>query len=827
MRIRKRIYRLLISAVMIVGIAGSSGCGRTGDAVFKNGEGAENAGVSVDSGKAMGRYVELVNPALEDRISAGSRIRLMNDGSLAVFDRHEGMLVSKDNGETWEEKALAWHEELASGAYIMDVALSADGYIGVIYEEYSQAAGEEEPETEAEAEKTDSTVGKKAEEAEAEAETAADAAADTAEDEAEEGLEMAENVDFTLHPRCLVAAPDGSLVDVLIPDVNGEYLQNLYFSDDGRLFASALGGQIYEIDKTEGSYELVTELADWVFYLSVQDNIMLCENTEGITLFDLDKGEVIEDETLDDFIESEFGGKLEFVNMTAVPILVLPEDDNIVYLVCEKGIYRHVIGGSMIEQLTDGALTVLNDPAYQIMDGMLLEDGAFQILFWGGTLITYTYDPDMPTLPDIQVKAYSLEENYTLKRAISQYQSGHPEVYIKYETGMDNESSMTREDALKKLNTEIAAGNGPDIMILDNMPIESYINKGILADLAVYLEDINSEEYFTNILNSYQSDAGTYLIPMQFRLLLMAGDSSRLAQMDSLEGAAEIIEQCRREKPEGSLLGIWQEKQVLANLIPLGLPDWKRENGEADKAALVDFFTAAKQLWDAENAGITEEMRADYEESVMNLSDSTGMPGEEISQYRLQMGSAVVDYAAGKQDFVIGSLSDSMSFDTLLSSFKIKGRTTGDYAAVRKNGKGVFIPETFAGISSTSEYQEIAGEVLKIMLKGEVTGGFCVNKAEWKERLSINATEDGTAYGSIGVAGNEDDIEIVLDIYPAAEEAVDRLMQTADSVTVPYVREPVVEDAILEIGERVLRGEITAEMGSEEVIKKIAIYMAE
>ena len=46
------------------------------------------------------------------------------------------------------------------------------------------------------------------------------------------------------------------------------------------------------------------------------------------------------------------------------------------------------------------------------------------------------------------------------------------------EIGTSGEDSVTVSDALRTLNTDIMAGKGPDILILDGMPVENYIQKG-------------------------------------------------------------------------------------------------------------------------------------------------------------------------------------------------------------------------------------------------------------------------------------------------------------------------------------------------------------
>ena len=59
-----------------------------------------------------------------------------------------------------------------------------------------------------------------------------------------------------------------------------------------------------------------------------------------------------------------------------------------------------------------------------------------------------------------------------LRQAISVYQKQNPDVYVDLEIGMSGEDSVTASDALRTLNTDIMAGKGPDILILDGMPVD-------------------------------------------------------------------------------------------------------------------------------------------------------------------------------------------------------------------------------------------------------------------------------------------------------------------------------------------------------------------
>lgn len=766
----------------------------TGDADEMSETNAEKADTEDTSSKskAMGRYVETENDFLKETIRSGGKLTRMSDDSLVIFTRSEGKWVSKDNGETWEPENLAWYEELkAENAYIMSVAVSRDGYVGIIYEDgimYEEDAGGAETESEA---------------AESESET-----------EEYSGL----------HPKYRIVTPEGAFVDVEIPHEEKKYLENFHFSEDGRLFGAALGGMVYEINREDGSYKELFELSDWVYEMEVKGNLLACMNTEGITFYDLEKEEIIEDEVLDDFVGELFERGLGSGDIYTTPIVLLLEDENILYMVMEDGIFRHVVGGSAVEQLADGALLSLSNPSFSMCDGVLEEGNVFMILYGDGVLRTYRYDEKVPTVPDIQLKAYSLVENETLKLAISTYQAEHPEVYIRYETGMSGTDSTTREDALKKLNTEIVAGSGPDIFVLDNMPVEAYMEKGVLLDLSPYLEKMPEEEYFRNVLEACQTESGIYAVPAQFSLPVIAGSEDTIRKGTDLAGLADAMEAGRTEQAEGNILGVMTEEELLSMLIPVGAPAWKKD-GQIDEAALQEFFRTAKRIWNAENAGITEEMRTAYEQEMVQMM-SWGMTEADIQAWQFSLDGQLLDYLSGKQRIAIGSLESSWELDMMLSSFRIEGKKDSAYGICKAQGKGVFIPEMLLGISATSKYPDIAGELLQRALDGEAWDGFPVGKEKCREELLINFNEEGSQYGGMSVM-DENGTALSLDIYPSSKEEVEHLMRQAESAAMPYVKDSVLEDAVREAGSRVLAGEMSEEDGVAAVQKKVAIYMAE
>ncbi len=329
----------IISMLLVFVILFCTACGKNADSTG-NTSNSEINGSDINSGKnesqndnqAVGRYVENEKSGLKDFIDFPADIKTMEDGSLAVFDTYAGMWSSADNGETWEYNELEWFSTLMEEeAYILHLGMTPDGYFILskgIFD--SSDSGEE-------------------------------------------------NNDF--NTECLLVKPDGSLIKCDIKLDGSTYIMNTFATDDGRMFASALNGSLYEINREDGSAEKLFETEDYIYQLDVQGNHLVCASAEGIGIYDLTTNEKVEDKVLDDFVKTNLGQNMGQTSERAIPVKTLLEDENIMYIICEKGIYRHVIGGTSMEQVLDGSLSSLSNPSFYIITATLVEDSSFYVLF--------------------------------------------------------------------------------------------------------------------------------------------------------------------------------------------------------------------------------------------------------------------------------------------------------------------------------------------------------------------------------------------------------------------------------------------------------------
>ena len=116
----------------------------------------------------------------------------------------------------------------------------------------------------------------------------------------------------------------------------------------------------------------------------------------------------------------------------------------------------------------------------------------FMVLLFGdsggnGDLYFYHYDETLPTHADTTLTVWSLADSATARLAVNAYKKANPEVDVTFETAVQTDTddvSAAINDALTQLNTELLAGEGPDVLLLDRVDYTTYINKGMLADMS-------------------------------------------------------------------------------------------------------------------------------------------------------------------------------------------------------------------------------------------------------------------------------------------------------------------------------------------------------
>lgn len=784
---KKKILCLLLTAAMVVMAAGCGGQDTSGNSAEGGSQNNSSANVQQEGEQAiddvtpseniaMGRYVE-EEIDISEYIGNVLDMQMLSDGSIMILSQYNLPIVSKDNGVTWEEKEVQWLTDcFAKSDYIFAAKAAPDGTIGVVYSVHG---------------------------------------------------------DEDMDGNVVLIKPDGTVIPVEVSMENDEAsLNDIWVSDTGRFFVTSYQDRnIYEV-KEDGSSEIFLSPQQRADYVKVVGNVAAVDsyaNAERVfELYDIETKELIDDEVLQSFLKDYYGERSSNGNYWYSMIYFIGKD-NVIHLAGNKGIHRHVIGGSAVEQLVDGGLSRLGSPDYGIVGFLPLSDTEFLALFANLKLIRFTYDPNVPTVPNNRIKVYSLEESSDLRVAISTYQVKNPDMFIEYEVGIESGSSITRDDALKKLNTQIVAGEGPDLLCLNGLPIDSYVEKGLLMDISTLINDLEKEEnMFENLFRAFEKDGALYMVTGQVCLTMIGGHEKYVSQMNDLKTIADGVEKMREDYPGKDLIGMGQAKQVMKGFALTSAPAWKTENGELDKEALEEFLTQTKRIYEAQMDGLDEKLLERY--SMFN-DIFTDEYGENWMYNRMFYYPSETDLIGNLTQLEIGSLIYPYGYCEQISVPRNEGGEDIVFKPVSGQCNNTFTPSLLLGINAASPRTEYAEDFLKELLSKETQAamdGLSVNRDAMKELFipKENMLGENGEYGSIGTS-SWDGEPISLQVYFPSQEQIDTLFKWIESVNTPYLEDSVLEETVFEEGSKFILGEQSLEEALSAIEQKIAIYLAE
>ena len=786
-----RTVSVLLAAVMTLTLAGcvrveenTAGAGNTGAATV--GTGAESTGgiagaqeqdetgvpMSTDGLNVMGRYVEQ-EIDLSEQLWNPRSMCMLDDGSIAIIDAGGGIFVSRDKGSTWIDETADWYDAMhKEHLYIGEAAMASDGTAAVVYDAISG--------------------------------------------------------NDSYDPLAKLILPDGTEVPVEI-DFTGDdkYIRQVIAGDDGRIFAQTFES-IYEIH-SDGSGEkiLTPEDSSWIW---AQGNLLFIDSDgRGLTLpviYDMDAKEYVEDEVLIDFVNETYPDRI-YNGTNDSTMQLLPGAGGTVYIVGSKGIQRHVLGGNMVEQIVDGNLSLLSNPSYTLISALQLEDDVFLALCANGRVIRFTYDPNIPTVPENMLTIYSLREDDNIRQAVSYYQTLHPDWFVSYRIGMSDSDSVTREDAIKKLNTEIMAGTGPDLIVLDDLPIKSYVSKGLLLDLTDYLAEYRGEEpLFDNVIDAVKIDGKAYAVPAVVSIPVIAAPETYTMDMTDLSGIADAIDRMREDYPTDNLTGMINTGEVLKRFASTSEPAWIKEDGTLDMDSIRAYLEQCKRIYAAQMNGMNEKSMTKLVERYEYLASYEGI---DLARMDWGAGFGITDYISGGQHMLSGFIDSTWSLGEMLSLEKAPGYEDTGVIPMQGQCSQVFMPGTMLGISAASVKTDAATMFMDIFLSADVQSsyyGYPLNQAAFDTQFTKEGLGPDNSMGAIAAA-SEEGMEITLEVYWASDEQIAEFRERLATVNTAYIPDSVLEEAVFSNGGFYLSGERSMEDTLSAIEKAVTLYLAE
>lgn len=489
-----------------------------------------------------------------------------------------------------------------------------------------------------------------------------------------------------------------------------------------------------------------------------------------------------------------------------------------IYLTDRSGVYRLSEEGSLWERIIDGELASLSIPS-QYFSGIIEgKDSNFYMIYSNessSTIVKYEYDENLSSMPGTELTIYTLAESKTLRQAAGEFQHKNSDIKVNIKVGMDSESSVTKSDAIKTLNTELLSGKGPDLILLDGMPIDSFISKGVLTDLSDVLNATknNGEDLIKDVTNVYKKGSKIYAVPAKFIVPSMWIDEQYSSEMSSLDELADFSE----KHNDMQVLTYYSPEDLIRLFSLTSAPYWRDDNGNIKDNEFKEFLVNIKRINDADKKFFIDKTPNDKQNNGGNNPKMQSMVDS------MDNGTGIFNWAFDRTyascDNLIGY--NSVSIPTLA----IKHRNGGTVIPLPGQLQRVFIPVNSIGVNANSHQLDIAKEFVGTMLSYTVQNaqtydGFPVNI----KSLEYGAEGNGNQDIYIGISSdNGDELSGPM---PTAED-LKKVKDLCLSLTTPSIVDETLLGMIIDETEGYFTGEKTIEKAVDDVKEKTKLYLSE
>ena len=580
--------------------------------------------------------------------------------------------------------------------------------------------------------------------------------------------------------------------------------------------------EILRVDPETGETVFLLEQRGMPCHMAAdEERLYILYPGEGLRIYDLGKGEmaVRQDEVLSEFL----AGEAQYTQGAAGSSVVLYPLEDGVYALTRSGLYWHRLYGEEVELLIDGSFCRIGGGGGNYI-GLAVLEGAerpeFLICYADGKFMRYAWDGDIPAVPEKSLRVYSVYEDSQVRQGVIAFREKYPEIPVQYEVGINGSYGMTQEDALKNLATELAAGQGPDILVMDDIPYNSYVEKGVLTDLGELREEMREGEYFTSIIDGTRMGDGLYMAPVSFVIPVLVGAPEEIRGIESLPELGGLLEKAGAAGT-GAVIGVVNEEEILGLLAQSSMGAWISPEGDLNPEAIEEFLTQAKRIF---------ELQKDVPEELRHLFVG-GPQDETILKRRFgELGIGEITIAAynrfttfPESPFYGGYLGGKI--DDFNSYLNYEGSS---WSMLPGQNYGACMPVSLLAVNASAEAKEESRLFMEYMLSEEFQkeselAGFPINRKAY-----FGKQEKPEMYGeSSHTIWQEDGGMAEIEISWPTEEEWKELDRVIESVKKVNLCDNKVYDIVISQGRKILEEDLSVQDGMEEIEKQLKLYLSE
>ena len=612
-----------------------------------------------------------------------------------------------------------------------------------------------------------------------------------------------------------------------MPEGQG-YVYKSQFSPSGNILL--MGDKfLCEISREDGRLIRTYESGGYVTDFGIAGNQLLVFADDTIHYYNAKTGDPLPEETVfTEHLQMESGENTEEVVSSRV--FTGMGEQGILY-VSKKGIYVYNLGGSVVEQLlSEGYLTGISSKT-ELMDVETDADGNIYLAvsdrYSGnptGMLLEYGYDKEQEAVPGTELDIYMLKRDAHMEQMISLFQKEYPDISVTVQEGMTGEDGVTATDAMKNLNTEIMSGEGPDVLLMDGLDAENYIERGMLEDISGIMEKAGILE---NIQKAYEEEDGSiYCMPVRFGIPILAGGSEEIDNAVDLEKIADMTEKYENQYSD-SFLPAYQTRWpgvMLRFFGEISASEWMKKDRTLDEKKVKDFFQQVNRIYQAgQNAG-SAILDGTYEEAekMERFYDKKRREDSSIRSYLMVL-------ADGQALFSYGYL---FSLEELFLLTTIEKQNPDiSHRLLNGQAENCFSPEMIMGISVKAREKETAKLFVSFLFseeqqKNNKEAGFPVRKSVYDSEEYWELGQEGNIEYGFSSTYNGESHDMITVVH-SADDQIKEIQKLGKTLTMPSGGSRIIQDSVLEAGKRYLYGETDLDQAVEQAVSQVKLYLAE
>ena len=398
-----------------------------------------------------------------------------------------------------------------------------------------------------------------------------------------------------------------------------------------------------------------------------------------------------------------------------------------------------------------------------------------------------------------------------LRRAVLEFnkKSATHRIEVKDYSQYNGNTEETWNAGLTTLNTEIISGDVPDIIVVQDLPMQQYIAKGLLEDLYPYIDndpDYSRDTLVDIMFRALDNDGKMYQLSSSFSIQSVIGNKDVIgAEKSWTTGEALAI---LAKAPQGATIfdRYTTKESVLQQSIAFDYENY------------VDWNTG-KCSFDSEEFIKLLEFANTFPETYDWTQDEPEMP--ELVQQGLQLATT----------FYLSDLQSYQMYRAMFGGnivFKGYPTDTGDGNVVNFNG-GI-------AMSSKCSDKDAAWEFMRTLFSEKyqmgLYNGFPTNQAAF-DKIIARAMEKETYIDP--ETGEEKEVSkggwgwgsLDVEIFAATQEDIDEIMELIDSTSKLGVYDQSIQDIVMQEALGYFSGQKSAAETASVIQSRISMYVSE